>query len=549
VARFLWALPFAITLLAIGPSQAQHTGDNLIEVPNNSALETLQRTGTFLPTYVVREGYTTAGDAPPLFYYYSSSACSLNSGSGDNGSQVQASEGGCWLAVFPASGADVREWGVVADNTTDNSTTLQNALNWAAAKSEALRVPPGTVYWATELAVTLPTGGSLTLAGAGADVSMLRPGGTTGIVITKTSGDPNSNFHLRDFSCLASAAGANTCVQLVAQGNIPAPGYAAGSDIIGVTFRGSDGYKATNCWANDVTINYWSMINFINDQFVGCNTPTGIGIALTGGSNINTAGVVYNITSANFIGLTQGLLYGPWIQGVTVGQSNFTGNTNGIYVPSGELAGVAQLTVIGTQFGNNTYAVLDQTGVPSAIYQGNLLIVYANQVGIQTVADACVVQGNDISAASNVETYGLIFTGPGAGCTVNGNLFEGFNVGLVLDAGVTGIVERGDQMLSNRLNIQNKNKSFTDAISSTLECCGGPQNVTVSGATSHGGFVELTVSSTSGFISGNMVTVQGISGSTGNGQWVVQVVDGTHLLIQAAFAGRYRGGGIVSMLP
>ena len=35
---------------------------------------------------VVRLGYTTAGDAPPVLYTRSNSACSLNAGAGDGGS-------------------------------------------------------------------------------------------------------------------------------------------------------------------------------------------------------------------------------------------------------------------------------------------------------------------------------------------------------------------------------------------------------------------------------------------------------------------------------
>lgn len=95
-------------------------------VPTNAALLALS---TVTTTVVTRLGFYASGDAPPLLYTASGSACSLNAGAGDNGSQVQSSNGKCWIANFPANGSDVREFGAKGDQATDDSAAITNALN------------------------------------------------------------------------------------------------------------------------------------------------------------------------------------------------------------------------------------------------------------------------------------------------------------------------------------------------------------------------------------------------------------------------------------
>jgi hypothetical protein len=70
--------------------------------------------------------------AQPLFFKASVSACPLNTGSGDGGSQVSSVNSKCWLAAFPLSGVDLRWFGAVADSgVTDNAPIFQYAGNAA----------------------------------------------------------------------------------------------------------------------------------------------------------------------------------------------------------------------------------------------------------------------------------------------------------------------------------------------------------------------------------------------------------------------------------
>jgi hypothetical protein len=92
------------------------------------SLAVLEATSTAGSSYAMRCGYYESGDAPCLVYEASASACSLNGGAGDTGSQVKSANGLCWLAIFPTSGADIREWGADATGVSDATAAVQACL-------------------------------------------------------------------------------------------------------------------------------------------------------------------------------------------------------------------------------------------------------------------------------------------------------------------------------------------------------------------------------------------------------------------------------------
>jgi len=83
----------------------------------------------------------------------------------------------------------------------------------------------------------------------------------------------------------------------------------------------------------------------------------------------------------------------------------------------------------------------------------------------------------------------------------------------------------------------------------TLEGLGTIGAIAVSGAANNGsGLVRLTVSSTSGWATGDIKDVSSVTGTTeANGTWTITVVDGTHIDLQGStFANVYVSGGSVS---
>jgi hypothetical protein len=161
------------------------------------------RSTASMPARVRRIGFYAAGDVPPLDYIASSSACGLNTGNGDDGSEVKSADNKCWLAVFPASGADIREWGVVADGgATDNSTALAASVAWAVANHGKLLLPPGLIGFETAQAWGASGASNWGIYGSGPASGFLYTGaGTTGdlIAIGSTSGSASQGLVFKNF--------------------------------------------------------------------------------------------------------------------------------------------------------------------------------------------------------------------------------------------------------------------------------------------------------------------------------------------------------------
>ena len=124
------AAPTALNFLVNGvtyPLPLSGSGAAVTSVINNAALQALSTVAT--PT-VQRLSYATPGDSPALVSNASGSACSLNSGAGDNGSQVRSANGLCWIASFPTVGGDIRQWGCGPSYTAAvNTVCMQAAVN------------------------------------------------------------------------------------------------------------------------------------------------------------------------------------------------------------------------------------------------------------------------------------------------------------------------------------------------------------------------------------------------------------------------------------
>lgn len=118
--------------------------NGLPQAPSNAALKAIAA-GAYSTVY--RAGFNAQGDGGAAYYSWSTSACSLNSGAGDNGAQVAPTTGtGCWIAQFPASGVDVRAWGAVADGATDAGPAINTALTNSGGVPIIIPVTPAGFY-------------------------------------------------------------------------------------------------------------------------------------------------------------------------------------------------------------------------------------------------------------------------------------------------------------------------------------------------------------------------------------------------------------------
>ncbi|MFZ1109870.1 MAG: hypothetical protein WAN43_16165 [Rhodomicrobium sp.] len=185
-------------------------GSALSSVLTNAVLSTTKTTE--FPLGVWRLDFATGNNAPPLLYVPSASACSLNAGAGDNGSQVASADGKCWIASFPSAGADVREWGSKCDGVNDDHDTLQAALNAASITASPVALP-GNHVCNFGSPLTFPVLNNLTIFGQG-NGSVLNYAGanTTNDIIsvgtpsTYQTGNLYSNFRIASSTHMTGGA-------------------------------------------------------------------------------------------------------------------------------------------------------------------------------------------------------------------------------------------------------------------------------------------------------------------------------------------------------
>jgi hypothetical protein len=344
----------------------------------------------------------------------------------------------------PAGCASLSAYGG-ATSKADNTAALKSAIAAAGSASPCVYVPPGTWNFASAYSYTFANATlSFSLVGAGADVSLMNWTGTAGGLAFNYLG-PNNSVHVRDLSMVTAAAGTATGLTLTQTAVITNPALGALSDVRNVTLRGSIAAPAIDYWATAISVNGVSNINFSGLNVTGpanaAYSILGNGIALVG--NTGAPAVEFNVTDSNFTYLGSGIVYGSQVQGLSVAQSNFTGDAYGILVAASG-SGLDQLAVAGSQFNCQNEGILAQSWVPNTLIHGNLFIVPNTGVGIQlNTAGLYSLVGNSFNTGSAtagaVYPIGVVLSTSNAPGTITGNSFDRMNVGVVLQAGTSNV--------------------------------------------------------------------------------------------------------------
>lgn len=91
-------------------------------------------------TVVNVRGHSAVGDGGDASYTFSTSACTLNNGAGDGGSQIPPLTGtGCYNLNVPITGVATAVWGVKGDGVTDDTTAFNNAVTWCDGAAPSYR--------------------------------------------------------------------------------------------------------------------------------------------------------------------------------------------------------------------------------------------------------------------------------------------------------------------------------------------------------------------------------------------------------------------------
>jgi hypothetical protein len=115
----------------------------------------------------MRQGFYAAGDGGAAIYKYLSTPCTLNSGNGDNGSQVKAPDGGCWVGELGLpGGVNVQVWGAKGDGSTGDGAAINAATAYVGSiGGGTVLLPPTGAAYVVDHGITVPAG--VHLQGAG----------------------------------------------------------------------------------------------------------------------------------------------------------------------------------------------------------------------------------------------------------------------------------------------------------------------------------------------------------------------------------------------
>lgn len=346
----------------------------------------------------------------------------------------------------------------ILDNGGDNTGVSNNDTSWTATLGlgptgkKCIFFPAGTYKFGANVSYTLPSAAaSVSILGAGSDLTQLQWAGGGGITINVV---PNASFHIRDLS-LGTGTTATGNALLLTQST---GGGLAQSDISGVTIRGSDGYAVTDYWANGIDIVSVNNVNVINTAIFGASTAAGSGAIISGtGTAIP---VQFNFVADQFANLSIGINYGAFTQGVTVNQSNFTGDNTGINVPA-SLTGLDQLNVMNSQFNDTGNAIIENTFVENTMIHGNLFLIPNAQSGIfLSQSGGFSITGNTFNNANGTHTTnnGVVIgnTQSNLPGVISGNFFTGMGGSAVLlQATSNNVSVQGNSYIGNGTPVTN----------------------------------------------------------------------------------------------
>ena len=226
--------------------------------------------------------------------------------------------------------ASILSYGGNNTDSADNTAALASAIS-AQGSQACVFFPAGTYEFLENASETLPSGvASLTLVGSGQDVTDLVWPSGGGLTINYQGQD--DSVHVRDLSILTGTTDAGSGLALVQASAVADPANTPPTTVDNVTIRGADGYAVTDYWADGISDDGVSNVNVNNTSITGAGgasySTTGTGINIYGSSA--TIPVAFNLSNSFIQYVGTGFQYGSYTQGVTISQSNFTGDNYGV---------------------------------------------------------------------------------------------------------------------------------------------------------------------------------------------------------------------------
>lgn len=338
----------------------------------------------------------------------------------------------------------ILNYGGIGDGVTPNDGAFATWLSLLPSYGGALTFPAGTYLFSNPIAITLAAARAcITLEGDGSNLSNLVWATPNGGISITAAGSYNS-VHIRGLSILTGVAGGAGCALSL---NSTFWNLGNWSTIDDVTIRGKDGPGGTEYWDHAAIFTGWGNINSRSLNTNG-SKGNGVGIVARGQTSPLMYAVLFNFDSCSFNDHSYGLIYGSYVQGLTLNQCNFNGESGiaGLATMVGAEGVLSLLSITGSQFDYGGPAILLQTAIDSVQLANNTFTITRN--GFSAVNLEGVFQFNSIGNYYNVNTntnpnpsgmFGLVVGPPGFG-TSNGDCFKDINCPINLKAGTSNIV-------------------------------------------------------------------------------------------------------------
>lgn len=345
-------------------------------------------------------------------------------------------------------------------DSADNTAALASAISGQGSQA-CVFFPAGTYEFLENATEKLPSGiASLTLEGAGQDVTdLIWPSGGG---LTLDYADQNDSTHVEKLSILTGTTNTGDALSLVQESAIADPADTPLSTIDNVTIRGSDGYAATDYWADGISDNGVSNVNVNNTSITGAGgasySTAGTGITVYGSSS--AIPVAFNLSNSFIQYEWAGFSYGNYAQGVTISQSNFTGDNYAVVSSSGE-TGLDQLSMTENQINANVDVYLGSP-ITGLQLSNNYFIVPTNGIGVYLYTYSSFTFNGNILQGSGPgnNVNGLVATtNDGGSGVISGNTLNGFTTALWLQTGSTGINVQSNSYANDNGTVYNQGQN------------------------------------------------------------------------------------------
>ena len=332
---------------------------------------------------------------------------------------------------------NVKTFGAKGDGSTDDTTAVQAAFNALNGGGGQVLFPPGTYKMSAQISYTLTQTGDLSVNGPATLLWTNNSGGLSLTINSPTNATIScygSSLHVTDLHLETAVAGGGTGLTLTAATSCINSAAAPPSSVSNVFISGDD--LATHYWTAGISDHKVSDLNFIGGGVFGvAGNVIDDGLVINGDTGSGQYATVINVIGGVFTLLRNGILYGSYVQGVTINQTNIDEIYGGsmIGLAPGAAGIIDQLTITNNQFGflNNGCAdICLLSGIIDVMVANNLIYEFNSNPGIKISASAngMIVVGNHFGnlGGSGGGPIGIVESGGTAGdqIVVSSNVFN-----------------------------------------------------------------------------------------------------------------------------